>query len=186
MRDCVVIANGSVNLGRVHRSIVIADGELTLRGPVYESIVVGRADIRVFAASRSSVVAGGRLINIHPNAQIREALERVPNHTYRGETADAFGLVRFTTVADLGVDTVSEFTGGVRVTASLPGGLLPHRAFHAGDEIVRVGETPVASAFEFRRLVRDSAAVGREIVVLARRAGRPFAVRVGPASSRPG
>ncbi len=94
-------------------------------------------------------------------------------------TANPFGVVRFTPAADLGVDAVSGFAGPVRVATSGPGGLFRHGAFHAGDEILRVGDTPVASADEFRRIVRDAAAIGREVVVSARRAGRPFSARAG-------
>jgi hypothetical protein len=180
LRYCVLVANGNVDVRGVEQSVVVADGDLTLRGAVRQSVVIARGDIRVFGALRSSVVAGGRVISIHPWALGREAAGRAPdhNHTYRGGVTNAFGLVRFTSAAELGVEVVSELGGSVRVAASVPGGLFPQRAFRPGDELLRVGDAPLASAREFRRLVRDAAAVGREVVVSARRDGQPFTARV--------
>lgn len=185
LNDCVVIANGDIEVEGAERSIVVADGDLTLRGAVRQSVVIARGDIRLHSAWGSSVVAGGRVISIHPWARNREAAQRAPdhNHTYRGGVTNAFGLVRFTSAADLGVEVVSELGGPVRVAASVPGGLFPQRAFHPGDELLRVGDTPLASAREFRRLVRDAAAVGREVVVSARRDGQPFTARVAGRST---
>lgn len=176
--DSVVIANGDVEIDQTDRALVIADGRVSLRGAARYSIIISRQHLTLFLPVRSTVAAGGRVLLTHPDP--RRALGR--EETVLEGDVNPFGVVRFTSAADLGVDAVSEFAGTVRVAASVPGGLFARGAFHRGDELLRVGDVPVASADDFRRLVRDAAAVRREVVVSARRDGRPFAVRVGPAA----
>ncbi|MGL6097916.1 MAG: PDZ domain-containing protein [Fimbriiglobus sp.] len=188
VNECLVVCDGDVVLvdGRVHQSVVIANGTIRAvrrdRGAIIVDGVVVRRDPEypVTDISRSWVAAGadielpGRVKDIdagvlHARGLISLDKAQPPGpekRFFQNQPSLPYG-VRFLDPKELGLDA-RPAAGGIRLDEVAAGSPFAGPGLRAGDVIQVMNGRPVGTSQEFRRELRRAIVMGSAVVEVRR------------------
>lgn len=174
--DTVVLANESIELESVGHSVIVCDGDVTVRSVVQHSVIVARGKVvfsdPVIAVIRESLIATAS--TFHAPAGVRD----LKTCTIR-EKADEplFDLIRFFDPARAGISVVSlrDRLEVKTVTKDKP---FARAGVRTGDVVLAVDGTAVTSPESFRKLLRRAVATQPEVSLKLRREDEALSVKV--------
>jgi PDZ domain len=176
-----LFTNADVELGELSQCFVLSDGDVTKWGnDVFQefeySLVIARGTVRddvVLQGRNSCVSVGGDLrakfidgtnkcaVFTGGAANLSGQKKHQPELVKSGVKENPFGI-RFFETDELGV-RAEDADGGARLVRVDAGSVLAAHGLKAGDVVVRIDETRVPNAKEFRRELRRAAVGGSAV-----------------------
>jgi hypothetical protein len=153
LMSSVTYVTGPVQVRSLWNSVLVCDGDLTVKG-VRQSLVIVRGDVHCNGAGvgTSLIIASGRL-HIDKHSQIAKTAK------IRERQADLLGFVKFFETAQAGLE-VEPAKGGVRVKTVDAKKGFAKAGLQAGDLITGVDKQATADPEGFRRQLRSALARG--------------------------
>jgi hypothetical protein len=157
----VLLLNGDLKMGD-------PPGSITQTGAISQSVIFCDGDVRTKRIRHSVIVATGKVTS---NKHLTK------DSVIVAKARNPLPFLRLFETADVGVE-IAAADRGVQVKRVRPGGPFDKAGVRAGDRITALGETPVASAEQFRRLLRGKVAARAEAAVTVRRGGKDLQFRI--------
>lgn len=178
---CKIVSTGSVHCDEMfHDNIVLANGDVTVTNlcgggaSIMNCVVYCDGNITADIVGESILVATGTVkINNDP-----PELAKLVKHGIIIEHArEPLGLIKFFDPKQVGIE-VDAVGDGVAVKKVLDGQTFAKAEFKEGDRVLAVCGTNIESPEQFRRLVRRSAASGKDTMFKVRRGDRTLELTV--------
>src|SRR5262249_39849715 len=99
----IVISGNSATIEKSHTSIVICDGDLTIRDGVHDCILIASGVVNCSDFVNKCVIITGKTVNKSERAL-------VTNTTIRQNEPNLLGLVKFFSLAQVGIEVGEGFT----------------------------------------------------------------------------
>jgi hypothetical protein len=175
----VSMADGSVIICRrnlrvylsVVHAVLLLNGDLKLEsivGNISESVIFCDGDVKTERIRRSVIIATGKVTSNKHLTKDSVIVEKAGN---------PLPFLKLFESADVGVEVASA-DNGVQVKQVRPGSPFAKAGVRAEDRITALGETPVGSAEQFRRLLRGKVAARAEATVTVRRGAKDLQFRL--------
>jgi hypothetical protein len=166
----VIFAGGSVEFDEIACSVVVCDGNVTVRNRMLGCLIVARGEVRCSgSAADCRIITSG---NVHfgegTNTKGTQVKER---------EATPLGFIKFFDSSRAGI-SVLPAEGGVRVAVAAEGKPFALAGVQAEDVVETLDGRAVATPQAFRRMLRTALAEGGEMVFKVRRAGQVREIRV--------
>jgi hypothetical protein len=173
LEGTIVLANGDVTVcGCLFNSVVITDGSVNANG-VTGSLVVARGDVKVALLTSSTVLCGSKAIigkDVYASTVVgREVVHRASQTKMSSVNQNApLPLVDFFGVSEVGAELA--ISDGALVVKRVDEGKCFERAgVRKGDIVLNLGDTKTEPAEKFRRLARKCLVGGEEFLLRVRR-----------------
>jgi hypothetical protein len=169
--SCSTLFAGSSVRGKcAFASLIVCDGDCSLKDGAQDSLIIARGDVRLGGMVRfCHIVSGGKVHYDRPaNVEKTEAKENEPN---------LLGFVKFFDPTKIGIK-VESAEGVVRVKEAEKGKAFAAAGLRADDLISSLGGDAVKDADQFRRLLRAKLAVEGETTFKVRRGDKVLEVPV--------
>jgi hypothetical protein len=166
----VIFAGGSVDISNTFESLIVCDGDFTVRTDIGRSFIVARGIIRCGGGVRAS-----RLVSCGDVQLTRP--QRVFDSKVVEKEPKPLGFVKFFDPADVGIK-VEKADGGVRVKEAAKGKMFAEAGLRADDVVTAVDGEAVKDAEQFRRVLRAKLALEGKNVFKVRRGDKALDIPV--------
>jgi hypothetical protein len=184
--DGIFFANDCVSL-RPLGGLVVCDGEF--HGQPLNALVIARQGVTLFKLANSVVLSSGPVRWVHNQPSIVNSTiiststveipagAKVIDSVIKQNQPDALGPVKFFEVGQAGILVKNE-KDAVRIQKVHADMIFAEAGLQAGDIILTLDKTPVKSVDSFRKQLRHSLAVRKQLVFEVRRAEKIVTISV--------
>jgi hypothetical protein len=176
IRDSVIFTNGPVDLQSAHDSIIVCDGDCTIRRNLHECLIVARGQVKCPPDSHNCLII--------TTGEVVDAGERMlKQNMIKQHEPQLLGFADFFDLHREGID-IKEEKEGLRVTAVRSDTAFSRAGLRSGDLILKVAGKTVTATEAFQRLIRRKLVAEEVATFTVRRAERALEVPVEWAAPR--